>query len=161
MAAVMADGAATAQAIESLGLKVVAANLNGPNQTIVAGSLSEIEAAVEKLSAAGLRAKRIPVGGAFHTPAMADAAQELGRSLAAIDFAAARDEGLAHLDEIAATYARATGLPAAEMREYLSTNISFELDEELLAGLELYFQLAQKHGLIPEVRPLRFAGSGS
>lgn len=76
--------------------------------------------------------------------------------LAAIGFAAARDEGLAHMDEIAATYANETGLLAAELREYLSGNITFTLDDELLSGMELYFRLAHKHGLIPAVRPLRF-----
>jgi chorismate dehydratase len=78
--------------------------------------------------------------------------------IASIDFAAARDEGLGQLDEIAGFYARETGLPAAELIEYLSTNISFELDAEMLAGMELFFALAHKHGLIPAVRPLRLLG---
>jgi chorismate dehydratase len=87
--------------------------------------------------------------------ARADAAERM----AAVDFAAARDEGLGHLDEIAETYARETGLPAAEMREYLATNISFELDEQLVKGMELYFELAHQHGLIPAVKQLRMLGS--
>ncbi|MEO6391511.1 MAG: menaquinone biosynthesis protein [Pyrinomonadaceae bacterium] len=76
--------------------------------------------------------------------------------VAAIDFAAARDEGLARVDEIAEFYAQSTGLPAAELVEYLTSNISFVLDEEMLAGLHLYYELAHKHGLIPSVRELKF-----
>jgi hypothetical protein len=33
-------------------------------------------------------------------------------------------------------------------------NITFFLDDELLKGLELFYSLAQKHGLIPGLKPL-------
>jgi chorismate dehydratase len=89
--------------------------------------------------------------------ARASAAEQVGK----IDFATARDEGLAQLGEIAAFYARETGLSAEELRHYLSTNISFELDPELVAGLELFYQLAHKNGLIPAIKPLRFIESRS
>jgi chorismate dehydratase len=79
--------------------------------------------------------------------------------LRSIDLAAARDEGLAHLEEIAETYATETGLAAREIRDYLSTNISFTLDDELLAGMELYFRLAQKHVVISENKRLKFVGT--
>ncbi len=90
MAAVMADGPTVVQAIESLGLDVRPANLNSPEQTIIAGPIAGVETAVQKLSAAGLRIKKIPVGGAFHTPAMAEAARQLGHCLEAIEFAPPR-----------------------------------------------------------------------
>lgn len=79
--------------------------------------------------------------------------------VAAIDFATARDEGLTSVDEIAEFYSRTTGLPAAELVVYLTSNISFVLDEEMLAGLSLYYELAHKHGLIPNVRELKFVKS--
>ncbi|HKR00323.1 MAG TPA: menaquinone biosynthesis protein [Pyrinomonadaceae bacterium] len=72
-----------------------------------------------------------------------------------VDFAGARDEGLAHLEEIAALYEDAINLPSAEIRSYLLENISFELDEEMRAGLGLFYKLAHKHGLIPAARPLK------
>ena len=34
-----------------------------------------------------------------------------------------------------------------EMRRYLSENISYAPDESMQAGMELYFELASKHGL--------------
>ncbi len=77
------------------------------------------------------------------------------RGLGQVDFTAARDEGLAHVPEIAALYEGELGLPQSELREYLSENIVFTLDEEMRAGLDLFYRLAQKHGLIPALRPLK------
>ena len=76
-----------------------------------------------------------------------------------IDFAGARDEGLAHIEEIASLYMDTVGLSPGEIRSYLLGNISFKLDEELRAGLDLYFRLAQKHGIIAETRSLKFIGA--
>ena len=73
-----------------------------------------------------------------------------------VDFAAARDEGLAHRGELADEYAAALGLPREELLSYLRENICFELDDELRAGLELFYRLAHKHGLVGEARPLKF-----
>lgn len=72
-----------------------------------------------------------------------------------IDFASARDEGLARSEEIVAVYAATLGLSPAELRTYLHENISFSMTEEMRAGLSLYFELANKHGLIQSVRPLK------
>ena len=74
-----------------------------------------------------------------------------------IDFAAARNEGIAHLDEIAANYAAEITLNHNEMKEYLSENISYSIDDSMQRGLELYFELAAKHGLIASNRNLNFA----
>src|SRR5438270_9256292 len=60
-------------------------------------------------------------------------------TLWAIDFAAARDEGLAHVDEIAAENETAAGLSREEIRTYLTENIAFRVDEEMQKGLTLYF----------------------
>lgn len=75
-----------------------------------------------------------------------------------IDFAGARDEGLEHIREIAAAYSPAVGLPPEEIEKYLLENISFELNEEMRAGLDLFYRLAARHGVIPEARPLRLLG---
>ena len=73
-----------------------------------------------------------------------------------IDFTAARDEGLAHLDEIVASYETDIRLGRGEMRKYLSQNISYSVDESMRRGMELYFELAAKNGLIEENKPLFF-----
>lgn len=72
-----------------------------------------------------------------------------------VNFAAARDEGLARLEEIVEVYERELHLPRAELRDYLTENICFDLNEEMRAGLELFFRLAHKHELTPGLRPLK------
>jgi chorismate dehydratase len=72
-----------------------------------------------------------------------------------IDFNGARDEGLNAAEEIIAEYSDSLGLPVESLREYVYENISFRLDDELIAGLNLYFELAFKHGLIQELKKLR------
>ena len=76
-----------------------------------------------------------------------------------IDFAAARDEGLAHLDNIAAENETPAGLSRSEIRAYLTQNIAFHVDEEMEKGLTTYFELAEKHKLIDEAKPLEFISS--
>jgi chorismate dehydratase len=75
-----------------------------------------------------------------------------------VDFAGARDEGLEHVDEIAELYGPRVGLAQQEVRSYLLENISFRLDEEMSAGLELFYRLAHRQGIIKEVRPLKLIG---
>jgi chorismate dehydratase len=72
-----------------------------------------------------------------------------------VDFAAARDEGLAHLDEIAASQADQS-LSPGEIKDYLTRNIAFQMDENMMKGLQLYFELARKHDLIREAKTLEF-----
>jgi chorismate dehydratase len=73
-----------------------------------------------------------------------------------LDFAAARDEGLLHLQDIIANYSDDINLPDQQMHEYLSENISFEIDESMKKGLDLYFELAAKHGLIEKQKPIKY-----
>ena len=73
-----------------------------------------------------------------------------------IDFAAVRDEGLEHLGDIAANYHSELGLSTDAMREYLSENISYSIDDSMRAGMDLYFELAGKCGLIDEVKPVAY-----
>jgi chorismate dehydratase len=72
-----------------------------------------------------------------------------------IDFIGARDEALEHVEEIASVYSCQIGLPPEEIRLYLLENISYDLDEELRAGLDLFYRLAHKHRIIAQSRPLK------
>ncbi len=76
--------------------------------------------------------------------------------VAPVDFAAVRNEGLEHIDEIAANYVNDLGLNADELKLYLTGNIFYSIDEEMRAGMKLYFELAYKHGLIGHNRELEF-----
>jgi len=66
---------------------VVAANYNCPGQIVISGSFKGIEMACDLLKAAGAkRAVILPVGGAFHSPLMEPAKQELTEAIEATDF---------------------------------------------------------------------------
>ncbi len=66
---------------------VVAANYNCPGQLVISGSIKGIEIACERMKAAGAkRALVLPVGGAFHSPLMKPAREELAAAIAAITF---------------------------------------------------------------------------
>lgn len=57
---------------------VVPANYNSPGQLVISGTVSAVGKAVEKLQEAGARrAVILPVGGAFHSPLMQPAKEEL------------------------------------------------------------------------------------
>lgn len=72
-----------------------------------------------------------------------------------IDFAAARDEGLRHIEEIITSYESEIPLSHEDFRKYLLEDICYELDDELIAGLNLYYELAYKNNLIEELKKLR------
>ncbi len=72
---------------EVSGSVVVAANFNCPGQVVISGDLNGIDAACELLKARGAkRAIRLQVGGAFHSPLMQPAAEELTDAIMAIQF---------------------------------------------------------------------------
>jgi len=61
---------------------VVAANYNCPGQLVISGSMKGIEIACEKMKAAGAkRAMPLQVGGAFHSPLMEPAREELAAAI--------------------------------------------------------------------------------
>lgn len=66
---------------------VVPANYNCPGQLVISGSNKGIEIACEKMKAAGAkRALPLQVGGAFHSPLMNPAKEELASAITATDF---------------------------------------------------------------------------
>jgi polyketide-type polyunsaturated fatty acid synthase PfaA len=90
MASVQADAAATENALGELNLVAYIANRNAPDQTVIAGLSAAIDTAVEALSRRGLRARRLPVSAAFHSPAMEAAAASLSAYLAGVSLQAPR-----------------------------------------------------------------------
>ncbi len=65
---------------------VVCANYNCPGQIVISGEVPAIDAACEKLLAAGAkRALKLKVGGGFHSPCMEPARAELAEAIAATE----------------------------------------------------------------------------
>lgn len=68
---------------------VVAANYNCPGQLVISGETTAVEKACEAMKAAGAkRALILPVGGAFHSPMMQPAREELAAAIEATTFSA-------------------------------------------------------------------------
>jgi [acyl-carrier-protein] S-malonyltransferase len=75
------------EVMDETGEVVVAANYNCPGQLVISGSMKGIELACERMKAAGAkRALVLPVGGAFHSPLMLPAKEELAAAIEATQF---------------------------------------------------------------------------
>jgi [acyl-carrier-protein] S-malonyltransferase len=68
---------------------VVPANYNCPGQLVISGSVKGIDTAIERLTAAGIRrVLKLQVGGAFHSPLMEPAREELAAGIDKAHFSA-------------------------------------------------------------------------
>jgi len=83
MAAVLGlEDAVVEEVCESIDGIVVAANYNCPGQLVISGEISAINTACELLIEKGAkRAIKLPVGGAFHSPIMEPAREELAEAI--------------------------------------------------------------------------------
>lgn len=83
MAAVLnLDDKIVEEICESIDGVVVAANYNCPGQLVISGSIEAVNLACEKMKEAGAkRALVLPVGGAFHSPMMEPAREELALAI--------------------------------------------------------------------------------
>lgn len=70
------------------------------------------------------------------------------------DFQQSLDQGLAHVEEIAAEWTPRLAITPEAVRIYLTENIDYTLDEANLAGLQLFYRLAHKAGMISSVKEL-------
>ena len=73
------------------------------------------------------------------------------------DFQASKEYGIGRVREIAEAAAIKLDLPTRELERYLTENVRFDLGEQNLAGLRLYFEKAAELGLAPQNKPLLFA----
>ncbi len=65
---------------------LVPANFNAPGQIVLSGHAAACERAAKVAESLGLRATRLAVAGAFHSPLMAPAAEKLSRALESVHF---------------------------------------------------------------------------
>lgn len=96
---------------------VVAANYNCPGQLVISGSHKGIEAACEKAKEAGARrALPLPVGGAFHSPLMEPAREELEKAIDETTFS----------QGICPVYQNVTAKPSTDLDE-IKQNLKIQL----------------------------------
>lgn len=107
MAAILGlDDTIVEEVCASIDEVVVAANYNCPGQLVISGSNKGVEIACEKLKAAGAkRALPLPVGGAFHSPLMEPAREELAAAI----------EGTTFSTPICPVYQNVNALPSTDV----------------------------------------------
>ena len=77
------------QVCEEVSGIVVAANYNSPGQVVISGEIDAVDAACALLTEKGAkRALKLPVGGAFHSPLMESAREDLATAIAQTSFSA-------------------------------------------------------------------------
>jgi len=89
MAAIIGlDDSVVEEVCRSIDGMVVAANYNCPGQLVISGTIVAVDEACEKLKSAGAKlTKKLPVGGAFHSPLMAQAHAALEQAICETEFA--------------------------------------------------------------------------
>jgi [acyl-carrier-protein] S-malonyltransferase len=117
------DESAVRELAAELGLTV--ANDNAPGQLVLAGAIDALDAAEERARDTGARARRLPVSGAFHSPLMAPAADDLRKALAETTFSEPRFP----------VYSNGTARPFEDIPGELAENLlrSVRFRESLLA----------------------------
>lgn len=103
VAAAEEEVAALAGRIRAEGLDVWVANVNAPGQTVVSGSLDGVDRIEKEAPSIGAKLIRVQVGGAFHSPYMAPAADALTTALGDAAFAPAHLPVVANADAEAHT----------------------------------------------------------
>ena len=113
---------------------VVPANYNCTGQLVISGNIEAVNAACEKLKAAGAkRALVLPVGGAFHSPLMQPAQEELQKAIESTEFHTPRCPIYQNVDALAHT-------DAAEIKANLiaqltaSVRWTYEVQNMIAAG---------------------------
>tara|TARA_B110001450_G_scaffold72222_1_gene68456 strand:+ start:503 stop:1387 length:885 start_codon:yes stop_codon:yes gene_type:complete len=122
---------------------VVPANYNCPGQLVISGDMNAIDLAIEKLTAAGARrAIKLPVGGAFHSPLMESAKNELKNAINHTLFS----------NPICPIYQNVTGLPVIDS-EQIKTNLIDQLTAPVKWTQSMKNILENKNVEIIEVGP--------
>ena len=146
MAAADASASEVDAVVESLP-DVWLSNFNSPRQTILSGSREGIEAAIERLSAAGIRARVLPVACAFHSPIVAPARKKLAEYLAGVDLLSPRKP----------VYSNVTAGPYPERPESIREILADHLEKPVLfadqvramydAGARLFVEVGPRNVL--------------
>jgi [acyl-carrier-protein] S-malonyltransferase len=122
---------------------VVPANYNCPGQLVISGSVAAVEAACEKLKAAGAkRALLLPVGGAFHSPLMEPARQDLEKAIMETNISS----------PICPIYQNFTALPSSDV-SVIRKNLALQLTGPVRWTQTVQNMVADGAGIFTELGP--------
>lgn len=159
MLAVMSDRAAAARAAEGLA-GVVVANDNHPTQVVLSGPTAGIEEAAQRLAAAGVKATRLDVSHAFHSPLMAGVDATMARLLEAV----AVEPSAAPVVSCIAARPLTSGADAKEVwTRHATSPVRFveALRELAASGVKHFIQVGAGQALLSFARPVAGASGAT
>jgi acyl transferase domain-containing protein/NAD(P)-dependent dehydrogenase (short-subunit alcohol dehydrogenase family) len=140
MAAVGGSETEVRALLGELSEKLVVANVNSPRQTVLSGASAEIERTVELLAERGMRATKLPVACAFHSPLVAAARDRLADELAKLALRPPELPVFSNTD--ARPYAADESALRAKLSEHLVHPVRFadELDAMYAEGARIFVE---------------------
>ena len=126
---------------------VCVANSNGPKQTVIAGSEDRLEAALKRCQERGVRAQRLPVACAFHSPLVAPAREPLAQALAEARLQSPRRPVYSNVT--AAEYTEDPGAIAGNLVDHMTSRVRFREQVEAMyeAGARIFVEVGPKGAL--------------
>jgi acyl transferase domain-containing protein/NAD(P)-dependent dehydrogenase (short-subunit alcohol dehydrogenase family) len=120
---------------------IVIANHNSPRQSVLSGKIASMEAVEQRLAAASISFRRLPVGGAFHSSLMSGAVEPFARFLA--DFPVASPALPVFSNADAAVYPRDPDLIRERIALNLTTPVRFadEIGALYEAGARVFVEV--------------------
>jgi len=167
MAVVSSDEATTQKLIDEQSLEVTPANLNGPHQTVIAGTAEQIEAAIQVFTQNELRCSRLNVSAAFHSPLLAESAHEFGQELVKQTMQPPRLK--VGSNTLGAVHSNNVAEIQNLLVDHLTNPVQFErMIRELCKEVDLFIELGPKRtlsGMVRRIEPdatlLALDGHGS
>jgi acyl transferase domain-containing protein/NAD(P)-dependent dehydrogenase (short-subunit alcohol dehydrogenase family)/acyl carrier protein len=140
MAAIEADSEMVAAVLDELD-GVMAANLNGPRQTVISGTEEGVAAALECFQKHGVRGQRLPVACAFHSPLVAAASEPFARALRQCAFATPQNP--VYANTTATTYPNEPEKIVEVLSRHLASPVRFrdEIEAMYAAGARIFVEI--------------------
>lgn len=120
---------------------ITLANRNAPTQTVIAGTIEAVDAALVRLKEQGIRGRRISVSAAFHSPHIAAAQQPLADALAACSITAPQQP--VYSNRTAEPHTADANAIATSLVEHLTSPVRFQEEIEAMyaAGARIFVEV--------------------
>ncbi len=125
--------------------EAVVAATNGPEQTVVSGPTEAVERAMERAKSRGIRATRVPVNAAFHSPMMAPATAPLRNYVRSL---ATKPVGRGVFSTVTATWLTRETVLSELLADQLTAPVRFrEAVEAIAAEADLFIEVGPRRVL--------------
>jgi acyl transferase domain-containing protein len=145
MAAVFADEAQVRAAVAPYADRVAIAAINGPENVVISGAGEAVRAILESLTAGGVKAQRLVVSHAFHSPLMEPMLAEFGRVAASISYAAPQ---IGLISNLSGGLAGPEVASAAYWQQHVRAPVLFAQGMQALGDVNLFLEIGPKPTLL-------------